>query len=106
LRAELATLVDDFSPPINELWPRLEDHKYRWELHSYGLPEGYDTLIVADITDHARHRADKSQSARWLGGASELTSPRRVPRADSRSGNFLVLRQYVARAAAEPHQQE
>jgi hypothetical protein len=37
-RAELATLVDDFTPLINELWPRLEDHKYRWELHSYGPP--------------------------------------------------------------------
>ena len=49
LRAELAALVDDFSPLINELWPRLEDHKYRWELHSYGLPEGYDKLVVADI---------------------------------------------------------
>jgi hypothetical protein len=48
LRAELATLVNDFSPLINELWPRLEDHKYRRELHSYGLPEGYDKLIVAD----------------------------------------------------------
>ena len=45
LRAELATLVNDFSPLINELWPRLEDHKYRWELHSYGLPEGYDKLV-------------------------------------------------------------
>jgi hypothetical protein len=49
LRAELATLADDFSPLINELWPRLEDHKYRWELHRYGLPEGYDKLVVADI---------------------------------------------------------
>jgi hypothetical protein len=49
LRAELATLVDDFSPVINEPWPRLEDDKYRWELHSYGLPEGYDELVVADI---------------------------------------------------------
>jgi hypothetical protein len=49
LRTELATLVDDFTPVINELWPRLEDHKYRWELHSYGLPEGYDKLIVTDI---------------------------------------------------------
>jgi len=49
LRAELAALVDDFSPVINELWPRLEDHKYRWELHSYGLPEGHDKLVVADI---------------------------------------------------------
>jgi hypothetical protein len=48
LRAELATLVDDFSPLINELWPRLEDHKYRWELHSHGLPDGYDKLVVAD----------------------------------------------------------
>jgi hypothetical protein len=48
LRAELATLVNDFSPLINDLWPRLEDHKYRWELHSYGLPEGYDKLVVAD----------------------------------------------------------
>jgi hypothetical protein len=49
LRAELTTLVNDFSPLINELWPRLEDHKYRWELHRYGLPEGYDKLVVADI---------------------------------------------------------
>jgi hypothetical protein len=49
LRAELATLVDDFTRVINDLWPRLEDHKYRWELHSYGLPEGYDKQAVADI---------------------------------------------------------
>jgi hypothetical protein len=49
LRAELATLVNDFSPVINELWPRLQDHKYRWELHSYGLPEGNDKLVVADV---------------------------------------------------------
>lgn len=34
LRTELATLVNDFAPLINELWPRLEDDKYRWELHS------------------------------------------------------------------------
>jgi hypothetical protein len=40
LRAELAALVNDFRPLINELWPRVEDHKYRWELHSYGLAEG------------------------------------------------------------------
>ena len=49
MRAELATLVDDFTPLINELWPRLEDHKYRWELHSYELPEGYNKLVVTDI---------------------------------------------------------
>jgi hypothetical protein len=29
LRAELAKLTNDFVPVINELWPRLEDHKYR-----------------------------------------------------------------------------
>jgi hypothetical protein len=49
LAAELTALVDDFSPVINELWPRLEDHKYRWELHSYGLPQGYQKEVVADI---------------------------------------------------------
>jgi hypothetical protein len=48
-RAELAALADDFTPVITELWPRLEDHKYRWELHSYGLAEGYDKLVVSDI---------------------------------------------------------
>jgi hypothetical protein len=51
LRAELAELVNDFTPVINELWPRLEDHKYRWELHSYGLWEGYDKLVISDIID-------------------------------------------------------
>ena len=49
LRAELAKLVDDFTPVINELSPRWEDHKYRWELHSYGLPEGYDKVVASDI---------------------------------------------------------
>jgi hypothetical protein len=49
LRAELAELTNDFVPVINELWPRLEDHKYRWELHSYGLPEGHDREVVADV---------------------------------------------------------
>ena len=49
LRAELAVLVNAFTPVINELWPRLEDHKFRWELHSYGLPEGYDGQVVTDV---------------------------------------------------------
>jgi hypothetical protein len=49
LRAELAALYRDFAPLINELWPRLEDHKYRWELQSYGLADGYDKLVVGDI---------------------------------------------------------
>jgi hypothetical protein len=25
------------------------NQKYRWELHSYGLPEGYDKLIATNI---------------------------------------------------------
>ena len=49
LRAELAVLVNDFTPVINKLWPRLEEHNYRWELFSYGLPEGCDKQVVADI---------------------------------------------------------
>jgi hypothetical protein len=48
-RAELAVLVNDFTPVINELWPRLEDHKYRWELHRDGLSEGCDKRVVSDI---------------------------------------------------------
>ena len=57
LRAELATLVDDFSPLINELWPRLEDHKYRWELHTYGLPDGYDKASCRRHLWHIRSSA-------------------------------------------------
>ena len=49
LRGELASLAGDFTPVITELWPRLEDHKYRWELHSHGLAQGYDKLVVSDI---------------------------------------------------------
>ena len=49
LCAELAALADDFTHVITKLWPRLEDHKYRWELHSYGLGEGYDKRVVSDI---------------------------------------------------------
>ena len=49
LRAELAKVTDEFAPATNELWPRLEDHKYRWELHGYGLPDVYDKLVVSDI---------------------------------------------------------
>jgi hypothetical protein len=49
LRAELATLADAFTPVITDLWPRLEDHMYRWELHSYGLAEGHEKRVVSDI---------------------------------------------------------
>jgi hypothetical protein len=54
LRAELAAFVTDFTPLTNELWPRLEDHKYRWELHSHGLADAYDKLVVGDIIDLLR----------------------------------------------------
>jgi len=49
LRAQLDGLARDFLPLMNDLWPRPEDHKYRWELHHFGLPDGYDKLVVSDI---------------------------------------------------------
>jgi hypothetical protein len=49
LRAELTELAGDFTPVITELWPRVEDHKYRLELHSFGLSEGHDKHVVADV---------------------------------------------------------
>jgi hypothetical protein len=72
LRAELAAWVSDFTPVITELWPRLEDHKYRWELHSYGLSEGSDKLVVSDIIallnealhGHRRRRQEAPTGAR------------------------------------------
>jgi hypothetical protein len=51
LRAELTELFNDFTPVISEFWPRLEDHRYRWELHSYGLSEGHDRQVVSDVID-------------------------------------------------------
>ncbi len=44
LRAKLAELVNDFLPVADELWPRLQDHKYRWELYGYRLPEDTTNL--------------------------------------------------------------
>jgi hypothetical protein len=38
-------------PVVNELWPRLDDHEYRWELYKYGLAEGADKIIVSDIIE-------------------------------------------------------
>jgi hypothetical protein len=49
LRAELAQLVDEFEPVLTDLLPLLQDHKYRWELYSYGVPDGYDKLIASDV---------------------------------------------------------
>jgi hypothetical protein len=48
LRAELDEIVGDFTPVIAKLWPRLEDNKYRWELHSFGLPDGYGKQVVTE----------------------------------------------------------
>jgi hypothetical protein len=36
-------------PPLMHLRICVADHKYRWELHSYGLRDEYDKLVVADI---------------------------------------------------------
>jgi hypothetical protein len=52
LREELAELTVDMRPLIANFWPRLEDHKYRWELHRFGLSQEYDTMVVSDIIDH------------------------------------------------------
>jgi hypothetical protein len=49
LKAELADLAHEMLPVMRDLWPRLEDHKYRWELHHFGLADGYDKLVVTDI---------------------------------------------------------
>jgi hypothetical protein len=49
LRAELQSLAIDYDPVMAKLWPRLQDHKHRWELHSYGLPNGYGKQVATDI---------------------------------------------------------
>ena len=49
LCTELAELVNDFLPVIDQFWPRLQDHKYRWELHSYGLLDGPDKVVTSEI---------------------------------------------------------
>lgn len=51
LRAELAEFVDDFVPVADDLWPRLEDHRSRWDLYRYGLQDGYDRLVASDIIE-------------------------------------------------------
>ena len=85
LRAELATLVNDFSPFINELWPRLEDHKYRWELHSYGLPEcheelvGYPAVIIGLLIEALKGTCTAGASLwRRPGDVSGRTFPRMI----------------------------
>lgn len=51
LRAELAKLVHSFVPVADDLWPRLEDHRSRWDLYRYGLHDGYDRLVASDIIE-------------------------------------------------------
>lgn len=51
LRAELATLLAGFQPIADDLWPRLADHRSRWELHAYGLADGYDKLVASNVID-------------------------------------------------------
>lgn len=51
LRAELATLLAGFQPIADDLWPRLEDHRSRWELYACGLADGYNKLVTSDIID-------------------------------------------------------
>lgn len=50
LRGELGTLADQLMSFVDELWPRLEDHKYRWQQYVFGVSDGYDKLIASDIS--------------------------------------------------------
>jgi len=45
LRAGLAQLASDFTLMITELWPRLEDRKFRWELHRQRRIAGYEEAV-------------------------------------------------------------
>jgi hypothetical protein len=52
---------------LTDLWPRLQDHKYRWELYIYAVPDGYDKLIASDII------AELAESIKGIGaGGSRL----------------------------------
>lgn len=51
LRGELESLTTDYEPVIAKLWPRIEDNKYRWELHSFGLTDGCSKEVVDDIVE-------------------------------------------------------
>lgn len=64
LRAELAKFVDDFVPVADDLWPRLEDHRSRWDLYRYGLPDGYDQLIASDVIEQLNTALINLASAR------------------------------------------
>jgi hypothetical protein len=63
LRAEVDSLAEDFIPVIGKFWPRVDDCKYRWELHSYGLPDGPNKRVVEEIVTLL------NQVLRGIGGA-------------------------------------
>jgi hypothetical protein len=80
LHAELAALTEQFVPLVDELWPRLEDHRYRWELYSYGLPDGYDKLVASEIM------ADLSEALTKMAGARDRLSHALLASDDHRPG--------------------
>jgi len=49
LRDEIQSLAIDYETVAAKLWPRIQDNKSRWELHSVGLNDGYSKMIVDDI---------------------------------------------------------
>jgi hypothetical protein len=51
LHAELEKIVAEFLPVAYDLWPRLQDHRSRWEIYGYGLADGYDKLVISDVVD-------------------------------------------------------
>lgn len=51
LRAEPAGFAGDFVSVADDVWPRLEDHRSRWDLYRYGLPDGLDRLVASDIIE-------------------------------------------------------
>lgn len=51
LHAELGELFSRLQPAADDLWPRLEDHRSRWELYAYGLEDDYEKLVALEIVD-------------------------------------------------------
>jgi hypothetical protein len=65
--SDYASLVAEQEDPdnvINELLLRLEDHKYRWEVHEYGLTDAVERRWVRAI--------DRLQAAVHTGGPAVL----------------------------------
>lgn len=49
MRDEIRSLAIDYETVAAKLWPRIQDNKSRWELHSFGLDDGYSKMLVDDI---------------------------------------------------------